>query len=180
MVDDVFIYEVECYKHRWLLDYIVDAIDKQSHIINDTDKLQRRVMNYVGKYLVVEEGRINNRAHIRRMVHGKIKESSGSYGKQDVMHYEEFNSEEKEAPSYEPSDILANVELIVTRRDNLESIIISLAGDNMKMRTALSALASGYNEVETSNILAHVHGGNATGHRSSIKRFIKKRRAAVS
>lgn len=180
MVNDEFIYEVECYKHRWLLDLIIGAIDRKSHIITNTDKLQQRVMNYVGEYLVKEENGINHKAHLRRMVHEKISESSARFGKQDAVHYEEFNSEEKEAPSYEPPDILANVETIVTRRDSLESTIISLAGDNMKMRTALSALASGYKVVETSNILAHVHGGEASGHRSSIKRFIQKRRAAVS
>lgn len=179
-IEHSFEYESECYRHRWLLDLIINTINKQAYTITNTDKLQRRVMVYVGKYLMDDIDNIKNKAHIRRMVCGKIKESIGRYGTQEALYYEEFSSEDEKTSKYEPPDILANVENIVERRNNLEYLIISLAGDDLRARTALTALASGYNDVETASILADVYGGKSTGHRSFIKRFKKECREALT
>lgn len=185
-IEDSLLYESECYNHRWIIDLVEKAIDEVSHIVTNTDKLQRRVMIYVGKYLAEREENAKNKLHIRRMVHGKIKESRGEdnpkrgYRVQDTLLYEGFSKENEEALPYEPPDILANVEVIIEQRDSLDYLIDSLARDDERARTMLTALASGYTEVETANILADVYGGKSTGHRSFIKRFKKKCCDAIS
>lgn len=179
-IENSFMYEAECYKYRWLVDLITNVVDKKAHVVTNTDKLQRRVMIHVGKYLLKDPSNINNRMKIQSTIFEKVKESIGRYGIQNTVHYEGLTVENEEASSYEPPDILANVEKIIEQRSSFVSLIDTLAGGDVKKRTVLTALASGYNDSQTADILANVCGGKSSGHRSFIKRFKKQCREALA
>lgn len=179
-IEQSLYYEEECYKSRWLVDMIINAIDKQAHVVTNTDKLQRRVMVYIGKYISKDEKNINNKSLIKRMVHKKVKETIGRYGVQEALYYEGFSAEDEETPHYEPPDILADVGKIIERRNSFVSLVDTLASGDDKKRMVLTALASGFNESQTADILANVCGGKSSGHRSFIKRFKKQCREALA
>lgn len=159
------VYLNECYKHRWLLDYVTNQIDRLSYEVTNTGKLESRVYDYIGKYLMQREENHKNRAFIKHLVMKKIKESISHYGGIDSDHIEGSIDNEKGANLI---DCWSNQS--EKRLDTLVWID-TLAGDNPKHRAIVAAFAEGYSLSETASLLTDRFGGKMNGNMSCIKRF---------
>lgn len=156
---------VECYKHKWIIDFIGQQIDLLSYQITNTDRLERRLLKYVGKYLLQDEENYKRKNYIRKLVMKKIEESSSHYGGFSKEQIRGSLDDEKSAILY---DCYSNQ---IEKRSDIGFWIDTLAGDNPKYRTILLAVSQGYTFTETAEILTLKFGGKVNGNRTLIKRF---------
>lgn len=162
------VYLNECYKHRWLLDFVTQQIDRLSYEVTNSGKLENRVYTYIGKYLMQCEDNYKNRARIKNLVMQKITESITHYGGFDSELIEGSMDNEKSANLIDCCSNHSDKRLV--RNVWIET----LAGDNPKHRAIVSAIADGYTLSETALLLTDRFGGKLNGNMTCIKRFRTK------
>lgn len=159
------VYLKECYKHRWLLDFVNQQVDNLSYQVTNTEKLENRVFIYIGKYLLKDEENYKNRAFIKRLVMKKITESLTHYGGLGNEQIEGSIDNEKGAN-------LTDCWSSQTEKHLDKTLWIeTLGGDNPKHRAIVAAIADGYTFTETAKLLTARFGGKVNGNRTCISRF---------
>lgn len=159
---------IELYSNRRSLDFIREEIDKVSHIITDTEKLEKRI------YDQLEKARYTF-SQLRRIVGREIDLAKKQFRNERTISFSKLavTNDFGESLDYEPKDVLANVsETVVKNIWQIEKIGSLAATDRDKF--TLSAWMDGYNDLEISSMLAHRFGGIAESHRKSIQRLRAK------
>lgn len=159
-----FIYIKECYKHKWLLDYVNQQLDELAYKVNSIEKLGDRVFNYIGKFLLQDENNYKRRQFIQRLVKKKIKESltryAGINSSQSLLSFDYENSSDL-VEYYDDKDVVRDMDFWIE----------TLAGDNPKDRIIVCSLAEGNSIMETARILTEECGGKLNGNRTTVNRF---------
>ena len=160
-----FAYLEECYKHRWLLDYVTMQVDKLSYRVTNTDKLENRIYLYIGKYLLEDSENHENRSYIKRLVMKKIKESLPRFAGAESDQLAGLAENEEGATNDDCCSNQQEQRLVVNAWSE------TLAGDSPKHKAIVLALAKGYTFTETAELLTDIFGGKMNGSMTCIKRF---------
>lgn len=160
-----------CYKHGWVLSEIRKAINKIESRVTNTEIVEHRAVNRVGRYLMEDKDRIKNRRYLRRLIHQETQLALKQFRKEQAVHFSSmsYNDSDEDSQEYEPVDPLARVG---SDKLELKETIALLAQNDRRNEMILNAWADGEtNDTEISRGLASVLGGKATGHLSHIKKF---------
>lgn len=159
------------YKHEWAINFAREQVSKVSLEISRTDKLEHRVINQVGNYLLSPSGSIRHKRFIRRLVMQEIETAKRLYRSRatELLADISFEDDEGQAVEYEPEDVLADIN---SQELELKQTIELLAQNDRRRETILTAWANGYtDDREISGILADTLGGKSESHRKFIQRF---------
>lgn len=163
--------QTECYKQPWLLREIRKAVDAISSRVSNTDRVESRIMNHVGQYLLVNANNIQNKRYIRRLIYQEVHYALHRVRKEQATHLEDLttSNEEGQAVEYEPVDVLANV---ASGQLELKETITLLAKDDRRRKMILTEWMNGNtNDSDISSILADTLGGQARSHRIFVQRY---------
>lgn len=164
---------LQCYKHEWLLQEVINAVSTVSNVIPQTDRLENRVMHQVGQYLLGDERRLNDRNHIRRLIYREVSEAMKRCRKEPVGYTEDLAStrEDGSRSEYDAVDESATVEQSIELSETL-----TLLGRGDERRAAiLNAWTAGVtNDAELSRQLSERFGGTSDSQRLFVKRFRKE------
>lgn len=163
-------YQINCYKHRWILDEVQGAVNQVFWKLTDLDRLQNDILNYVGAYLAQDETNERNKMFVRKLIYRKLNSSLKRNQKEHTIHFANLGIEDDsgELIEYEPVDVLANVDSAL----EIKETITLLAKDDRRRELILNAWANGItNDTELSDTLAGVLGGQSRSHCKFIQRF---------
>lgn len=174
-------YQIHCYQKKWVLDAIINAVDKVSCEVTNTYLMEGQVMNYVGRYIAEHDIEAKNKKYITRLIYQKIHRLKTQYRSQHVTHFADlgFEDDSGELVEFDPVDVLANVDAdsIITKETTT-----LLAKDDRRKEFVLNAWLVGFsNDSELSLVLAdEFNDTQPSGHRSFIKRFRNDCRTLLS
>lgn len=163
--------EIHSYKDKWVMSSIRRAIDSVAHQITYTNKVERRILSRVGRYLAEDENHKNNRRYIGRMIYQEISAALKRNSREYAEYTEDLSAcnEEGQTIEYEHLDVLANVG---SGRLEIKETITLLAKDDRRRKLILTEWMNGNtNDSDISSILADTIGGQARSHRIFVQRF---------
>lgn len=163
--------QIKVYENEWAIDLVREQLSKVSLEVTRLDKLEHRVINTVGKYLLSPNGSIRHKRFIRRIVLQEIETAKRLYHAQVAELFASVSHEDEEGQEidYEPEDVLANV---ASSELELRETVTLLAKDDQRRNTILTEWMNGNtNDVNIAGILADTLGGKAVSHRKYIQRF---------
>lgn len=152
------------------MDYVRKKVDGVSHIITNTEKLEREIYSQLISYYKNREWL--NRSRIYRVVDREVKRALTQFGKQRSYFFSNMSNSDGfgEPLEFEPIDLLAQVSETVVEKISLKEKIARLATDDRELVT-LNAWANGFNDTQVSTTLASHFGGNKESHRKFVRRF---------
>lgn len=161
------------YKTKWIIERIYYESDRLLNKITDTTIFEDRVIKDVGQYLLRNIDNKNNRRHIEYLIKRKVWEAENSYKKEGYINFSNLNyddSEDDDEVEFEPTDVLADVESEVIKKETIEL----LAENDRRRKEILESWSLGNtNDSQVSRSLARSLGGNEKVHRIFIQRFRK-------
>lgn len=172
--------QIECYKHPWVLSEIYKAVSNIGSRVVNTERVESRIMNHVGQYLLANKANVKNRRYVRRLIYQEIHFALHRLKREHAEHIVDLNTndEEGQAIEYEPEDVLANVG---SAELEIKETITLLAKDDRKRKLILTEWMNGnWNDTNISSILADTIGGQVQSHRKFVQRFRIECRTALT
>lgn len=160
------------YESRRTISYITSCVDKISHIVTNTEKLEARIIKKVAQYY--EKG-YRNFTRVRYLVHREIRLALNQFGTQYAETFSNIISHNDvgELLEFEPVDALASVEESVIQKSSVNEKIARLATDD-RDRITLNGWKDGLTDTQISETLASLFGGKVASHCRYIRRFREK------
>lgn len=168
-----------CYEYPWIIQELQRAVDKVSHRVTNTERIERRALTRIGSYLLTGEDTHLNRKHITRLIYQETASALKYSRKEQTVHFADISYEDDygEIIEFDPVDVLANVESEFFTKET----VALLAKNDGRRKMILNAWANGFtNDRALSETLAGFFGGQARGHCSYIQRFRIECRGVLS
>lgn len=168
---------IAVYSHKDIVSEIFKASELIRYRIPDQTNFEERVMDKVGKYLLLDEKNSRNMRYIKRLIYREYHYyiSDGNRKLEESVFYSEVNTGDgHESPGehkeieFEPADVLANVESEVIAK---EMTALLAKGDQRKKEILGFWAIGNNNNAYISRSLARSFGGNKESHRKAINRF---------
>lgn len=160
------------YENRKVLDYIVWSVDKVSHQVTNTEKLEAVIIKKVSEYLAAG---YRSFTRIKLLIHREINAALNKWRIQQSVYFSGLTSQQDDGATveFEPVDALASVEESVIQKSSVNEKIARLATGDRELVT-LNGWKDGLTDTQISETLASLYGGKIASHCRYIRRFREK------